>query len=280
MKNSIWNSISGFFYNDDNRKNDFCTYLAKNFRKSRADEVPRAKFITGCNQELDNWLSQYYFSLSCHELYDLVEFLVEQTRFPHSTDSAIKQKEDSFNQMFESERSGYRLIGGKISRITDPLEHEAVATCLDQLNEANMFGAKKHIETAQQLFSKRPTPDYRNSIEESISVVESIAKILGTKDVTKVGGGISPALMVLSDKVKLHEALKLAFEKLYGFTSDEDGIRHCMIEDPSVGFDEARYMLVSCAAFCTYLLGKVRSVIEIAKPCCYTSVYTVTQGDK
>lgn len=70
---------------------------------------------------------------------------------------------------------------------------------------------------------------------------------------------------MLGDKANLHGALKSAFEKLYGFTSDDDGIRHAMIDDPSVGFDEAKYMIVSCSAFCSYLLGKAQSVDLIKK---------------
>lgn len=45
-----------------------------------------------------------------------------------------------------------------------------------------------------------------------------------------------------------------------GQISDDDGIRHAMIDDPSVGFDEAKYMVVACSAFCSYLVGKAQSV--------------------
>ena len=222
--------------------------------------------------DVSEWLQSYYFSLPWHQIYNLVEFLVKHHYYilHHVTGFHVDQRklsnlkegmENRFNHMFEMERSGFRFIGGVLSPITDQLELDAVASSIVQLNEAQLVGAKKHIQTALELFSKRPTPDYRNSIKESISAVESVAKIIGTKD----GDGISTALKVLGDKANLHGALKSAFEKLYGFTSDDDGIRHAMIDDPSVGFDEAKYMIVSCSAFCSYLLGKAQSVDLIKK---------------
>lgn len=268
LRNSIWNFILDLYPNSahDDEKRKLCLYLAKNFRKSRVDQVPSRSW------EVGEWLQSYYFSLPWHQVYNLVEFLVKHHYFilhhvggfhidQRKLDSIKEGMESRFNHMFEMERSGFRFIGGVLSPITDQVELDAVATSLDQLNEAKLEGAKKHIQTALELFSKRPTPDYRNSIKESISAVESVAKIIGSKD----GDGISLALKVLGDKANLHGALKSAFEKLYGFTSDDDGIRHAMIDDPSVGFDEAKYMIVSCSAFCSYLLGKAQSVDLIKK---------------
>ena len=268
LRNSIWNLILDYYPNlaHDDRKRKLCLYLAKNFRKSRVDQVPSRSW------EVGEWLDSYYFSLPWHEVYNLVEFLVRHHYFivHHISGTQIDQRksnsikldmENRFNHMFETERSGFRFIGGFLSPITDQVELDAVASSLEQLSRVNLDGAKKHIQTALELFSKRPTPDYRNSIKESISAVESVAKIIGSKD----GDGISIALKVLSEKANLHGALRSAFEKLYGFTSDDDGIRHAIIDDPSAGFDEAKYMIVSCSAFCSYLLGKAQSVNLLRK---------------
>jgi hypothetical protein len=268
LRNSIWNFILELYPNSahDEEKRKLCLYLAKHFRKSRVDQVPSRSY------DLSEWLQSYYFSLTWYQIYNLVEFLVKHHYYilhhvsgfhtDHRKLNSLKEgMENRFNHMFEMERSGFRFIGGVLSPITDQLELDAIATSIAQLNEAQLVGAKKHIQTALELFSKRPTPDYRNSIKESISAVESVTKIIGTKD----GDGISTALKVLGEKANLHGALKSAFEKLYGFASDDDGIRHAMIDDPSVGFDEAKYMIVSCSAFCSYLLGKAQSVDLIKK---------------
>lgn len=52
--------------------------------------------------------------------------------------------------------------------------------------------------------------------------------------------------------------LKSAFVKLYAYTNDEStGIRHALMDDSDTpGFDEAKFMVVSCCAFINYLQGK------------------------
>ena len=56
--------------------------------------------------------------------------------------------------------------------------------------------------------------------------------------------------------VPVHGALKTAFLKLYGYTSDEGGIRHALSEQSTVGQEDARFMLVACSAFVNYLAVK------------------------
>ena len=64
------------------------------------------------------------------------------------------------------------------------------------------------------------------------------------------------ALKLIEDTVGLHPALKKGFSSIYGYTSDEGGIRHAMIDDNPCEFDDAKYMLVSCSAFVNYLIMK------------------------
>jgi hypothetical protein len=95
-------------------------------------------------------------------------------------------------------------------------------------------------------------PDYRNSIKESISAVESMRRTLTGDPNATVGA----ALNVIEDKVGLHGALKASLSNLYGYTSDEDGIRHAMLEKPDITFNDTKVLLVSCSAFVNYITGK------------------------
>ena len=56
----------------------------------------------------------------------------------------------------------------------------------------------------------------------------------------------------------LHPALKDAFSKLYGYTSNEQGVRHALLDrtDAQAGQDEAVFMLGACASFASYLWRK------------------------
>lgn len=156
-----------------------------------------------------------------------------------------------FNDLFEREYVGYRFIGRIISPISDKIEVEAVNEAL-----GNKFkSVREHIFKANIFLSDREKPDYENSIKESISAVEAICQeILVTK-----GGGATLGKMLkkLEDNdIEIHSALKEAFNKLYGYTSDANGIRHAGdIGGSSSTFEEAKFMLVSCSAFINYLMG-------------------------
>lgn len=106
-----------------------------------------------------------------------------------------------------------------------------------------------HIETALHCLSDKTNPDYRNSIKESISAVESACILIdGNKTAT-----ITSALAKLP---QIHPALSKAFSAMYGYTSDAGGIRHALLEEESLTYDDARFMLVACSAFANYLIVK------------------------
>ena len=50
--------------------------------------------------------------------------------------------------------------------------------------------------------------------------------------------------------------MESAFSSLYGYTSDEHGIRHGSIDFTNAPSEDAKFMLVACAAFVNYLLEK------------------------
>jgi hypothetical protein len=58
----------------------------------------------------------------------------------------------------------------------------------------------------------------------------------------------------------IHGALKSGFSSIYGYTSDKQGIRHPLLDDPQANVDEADalFMIGACAAFVSYLIHKAR----------------------
>jgi hypothetical protein len=66
----------------------------------------------------------------------------------------------------------------------------------------------------------------------------------------------SGSLRVLAEKTRLHGALVKGFKSLYGYTSDKGGVRHAVLEQPNVGLDETKLMLVACSAFVSFLISK------------------------
>lgn len=132
-----------------------------------------------------------------------------------------------------------------------PEEGDAVADALRTLREAGLRGSAAHLRKAAEHVN---AGDWAGSVRESIHAVESVARQLDP-DAAKTLG---PALAALEKRGALHPALKGAFSKLYGYTSDEQGVRHALLDRPdaNVGADEAVFMLGACASFASYLWRK------------------------
>ena len=117
-----------------------------------------------------------------------------------------------------------------------------------------MEGAAAHLRDAAEHINAK---QYGDSIADSIHAVESVARVLDLEASQTLG----PALDSLERSGLLkHPALKEAFKKLYGYTNDEQGIRHALLDrdSPDVGLDEAMFMFGACASFAAYLVGKHR----------------------
>ena len=97
--------------------------------------------------------------------------------------------------------------------------------------------------------------DYAGAVRESIHAVESTARQIDPN-----AKSLESALNSLEKSEALHLALKRAFSSLYGYASDEQGIRHALIDSPqpNVGQDEAVFMFGACASFSSYLARKHR----------------------
>jgi len=161
--------------------------------------------------------------------------------------SLVENATAAFNKVFEQYLVGYRFIESKITPIDSAVSIDAVATALSDTED--LAGAHKHLEQALDLLSDRQTPDYPNSVKESISAVEAVCKTFTTE------GTLGAALKKLEAAgVTIHPALKGAWSQMYGWTSDADGIRHGGIDPAEVDQALAKYMLVTCSAFVSHLI--------------------------
>ena len=168
------------------------------------------------------------------------------------TPMQVKYFSKMLNDVFEKDNVGYRIIGKQISPITNETEIQSIESALALGRPFS--GARIHIQTALEKYSDKTDPDYRNCVKESISAVESMCQILADNPKATLGA----ALKVLNNSgIDIHSALAAGFEKIYGYTSDQDGIRHAILnESKTVEPEDALFMLVSCSAFCNYLQQK------------------------
>lgn len=179
--------------------------------------------------------------------YDFIEY-IGHTKGPHNQEGFV----NDCNLILERELSAYRFVDNELSPITDKVEIAEIEEAIERAAKHKFKGVRTHLESALAKLSDRKEPDYRNSIKESISAVESLCIIISKDPKASLG----KALKLIEYAVGLHPALKSGFSSIYGYTSDEGGIRHAMIGDNPCDFDDAKYMLVSCSAFLNYLIMK------------------------
>ena len=145
-------------------------------------------------------------------------------------------------------------------RSSEEMRESTQRAMLRNISKSKIEGAKCHVHSAAQILYKE---DFPAAIRESIHAVESAARKIDPS----ASRSLSTALDSLEKNGMLtHLALKSAFEKLYGYTSDAEGIRHPLIERQSadVGFDEAIFMYAVCVSFVDYLVSKHRQMVKNA----------------
>lgn len=146
-------------------------------------------------------------------------------------------------------------MSGEIAPITNETE---IAT-IEQSADTAFQSVNQHIQKALSLYADIQSPDYENSIKESISAVEAICCII--TGLSGANASLGKVIKKLKDNgVHIHLAMEQAFSSLYGYTSDEDGIRHGGIDFKNAPAEDAKYMLVSCSAFVNYLIEKYEKV--------------------
>jgi hypothetical protein len=132
---------------------------------------------------------------------------------------------------------------------------EAVSGALDATEAHGLDAPQAHLAKANGFLAQRPEPDCANAIKEAVTAVESLCSTLTAER----HRGLKPGLDELENKgVALHGALKKGMESLYGWASDDSGIRHGGPAAPSVELAEARFAVVICSSVVTFMVDKAR----------------------
>lgn len=175
-----------------------------------------------------------------------VQFFLRHKSAPFGFDKKI-------DWALRSSNAAYRLYDGNtIVPQSSAAEGEAVRQAFVDLRPSEFNGARRHLAAAGELLTGG---EWAGSVRESIHAVEAVARMLDPKSTT-----LDPALKKLASAGYIHPAMRDGFGKLYGYTSDQQGIRHAHIND-DVRVDEidALYMFGACASFVTYLIGKAHA---------------------
>lgn len=211
---------------------------------------------TSMNYEtITRGLTKIIFENKFNRILDLIEIIINDKEQSNGFTRNIKKS-------FEEHAAAYWLDTSRRPYWFVPCaskeQGEASQKAIERLHERRMDGAATHMRQAAEHINAR---QYADSIADSIHAVESVARIIDPN----AGRTLGPALDSLETAgVLRHKALKEAFKKLYGYTSDEQGVRHALTDQDTakVGIDEAIFMFGACAAFAAYLTAKHQQVEE------------------
>ena len=188
-----------------------------------------------------------------NKVFDLIQFIMRHPDCPPGFTNGIKAVFEECSIAYVVDANGPPTIFPAAT----PEEGEAIRIAREDLRTATLPAPSGHLQRAAELMNDG---EWRESAHESISAVESVGVSLGV-------GGKTLAAVLRSMKHDsawpIHPALLAALEKLYGYASDEQGLRHAAVDDQEpVGREEAQFMMGVCAASCSYLLGKQRHAVE------------------
>ena len=216
LRNSLWNEIYDFYASESSPPwGRVALTVAKYVHKVPVDSV-------GANStQAFRWFRSAFFEGPWYQTYEIIEHLYQAesdqanvlaTTFggltPHGHRVALLKSR--LNSILERELSGYRFIDSVLTPISSAVEVDAIENAISILEVSGQGGARQHLLTALELLGMKPTPDYRNSIKESISSIEAIVnRIAGTE-----GNGVANALERISEKHPIHGALKSSLKSL------------------------------------------------------------------
>jgi hypothetical protein len=254
LRNSLWNILyQNIFYRYDESKNDqFYNWERKDeFLDNFTESLWRDFFYSPLNLKPSSKATQLsaifkkYNAYKWNEIYDFIEYVLNYVNSDNLN--------NAINDELSRKLSGYRFVGGVITDITSKQEIELLE---ETLNDDTFPAVKSHLRRALELLSDKQNPDYRNSIKESISAVESLAQAI-TGDPKATLGKALDKLEMCGKKIKIHPALRSAYSSLYGYTSDEGGIRHAMTSELNLSPEDAKFFLLICSAFINYVKSKL-----------------------
>jgi hypothetical protein len=252
LRNSLWSALKIHYWDTFRAQVSYEDTIGKYFNQELRNLSERL-WLDFFKLPLDNlspdWevtyarLRDLFFKWSWDEVYDFIEFVAQN----YPVEPENKEFMAYCNNILEREMSAYRFVGGAIAPITSEEEISAINDAMT----VKISPVRAHLNSALEKLTDRKNPDYRNAIKESISAVEALVQKTTQSD----KGTLGQLLKIMETKTGLHPSLKGAFDKLYGYTSDADGIRHALLDEDKVTFDQAKFMLVVCSAFTNYVIG-------------------------
>ncbi|WDF64775.1 AbiJ-NTD4 domain-containing protein [Flavobacterium sp. KACC 22763] len=257
LRNGLWNILKLFILDKMEKRvsgghtqfHEFGEVMWLSYFKLPVDN------LSTNNYDTEQKIRDYFFRAEWYEVYDFLEFVAQLNFFIYNNYTEVFV--ENINHILETEFSAYRFIDKMICPISNSIEIDEIEEALVQNNSfTSLNGVNIHLENALDKLSDRANPDYRNSIKESISALETALRII-TNEST-----LGKALNTLGSKgIKIDEQLKIGYEKIYAFTNNkQSGIRHAIVDEHNKpDFEDAKFILLLSSSMINYLVGKCKN---------------------
>ena len=260
LRREIWNTMrelllslrsrnSVYQYYFDEKAERFIERVSGKLLKKPEDEIDTS-YEEVMNRFRD-WILQGRFN----KVLDLVQFMVNDSKYGEKLVKPIGESFETCVAAYYLDMSRYPY---KFFPRSNKAQGEAMREAIKTIRKGGMEGAETHLrQAAEHINAQR----FAESIKDSIHAVESVARQIDPESSQSLGYALNS--LEKAGLIK-HPALKEAFSKLYGYTSDEQGIRHSLTDknSPDVDLDEAMFMFGACASFAAYLVNKHHKMQE------------------
>ena len=254
---AVWNHVYpavrtdefGFFPDQDETRlrGETNRLVWCDFYGEAIDELPAAEVIWK-RMKLD------ILDSPLNRVFDLLEIALPGFRYGRGANLASKM-----NEVFELYLVGHRFIDGHVIQIDSDLQVSGLETALVDASTPGLEGVRRHLEKAIAMLSDRQDPDYPNVVKEAMSSVEAMCEFLTGEN--QLGKALREFKRL---ELGVHQSQIDGWRKLYGWSSDENGVRHGSFKIAAVSHSTAKYAVITGAAFISLLIDQARSTGRLA----------------
>lgn len=185
-------------------------------------------------------LIEEWFSIASNgDVYALLETVL--TSLPEPTQARFIAV---CNGMFEHGRSDHRFVGRRLMPIASKTDVATIERALIACRSKQLHEAETHLLGGLERLAKKPDPDAQEAVHEAIRAVQATAFVL-TKERPL---DLDDALAMLEERGYIDSAVKARHGGLFAWVAQNG--RKPRPED-------ARLILVTCAAFVTQLAARI-----------------------
>lgn len=196
-------------------------------------------------------IDQNIENLEWFEVFDLLEFVVDQASTWERDDI-----ENKVNNALANSGLAYEMRGYQIERL-DESGHE-FGVHGDEERAVNVLSGefspvKEQYEKALSALHGRPA-DLKLAIANSLNALEAVTRIITKKDSSQLGECISVIFGKTAESH--HKTLASMLKTLYGYASTVPGARHAQHTEAEVSFEEALMCVRISGAAMAYLVAE------------------------